>query len=220
MSWHGLTDWWLTEISVDPAYENIVTPLLVELLDPKAGCTYLDLGTGEGRVMRAVRSAGARVLGVDINAELASRAGGTAVAELPSLPMCSDAFDGAYSVLTLEHIEEHHAFFAEAARVTISGGVLVVVSNHPTWTAPHSTPITDQDGEVLWRPGAYFSPGSSDMPAGDADVTFYHRSMGDLLSAAAESGWCLQRMIELPHHDLEDQSGIPRLLACSWRLLG
>jgi SAM-dependent methyltransferase len=219
MSWDRLADWWLVEISEDPAYEDVVTPLLLEVLDPEPRSTYLELGTGDGRVMRAVRANGAKVLGVDISAELASRAGETAVAQLPVIPMRSGAFDGVYSVLTLEHVDDHRTFFEEAARVSAPGGVFVVVSNHPTWTAPDSTPITDRDGEVLWRPGAYLSPGSSEMPAGDVSVTFFHRSMSDLLNAAADAGWSLEHMIEQPHHEFEDQAGIPRLLACRWRLL-
>jgi hypothetical protein len=42
--------------------------------------------------------------------------------------------------------------------------------------------------------------------------------MSDLLHAAAEAGRCLEHMVEQPHHEIEDQVGIPRLLACRWRL--
>jgi hypothetical protein len=43
--------------------------------------------------------------------------------------------------------------------------------------------------------------------------------MADLLNAASAAGWSLEEMVEKPHHDLADQPGIPRLLACRWRLL-
>ena len=39
------------------------------------------------------------------------------------------------------------------------------------------------------------------------------------LNAAADAGWALQRLIELPHHEYEDQVGIPRLMASRWSLL-
>ena len=94
-----------------------------------------------------------------------------------------------------------------------------MVINHPMWTAPDSTPITDADGEVLWRPGEYFSPNSTDVPTGQGIVTFHHRTMASFLNKAAEAGWSLEHMIERPHHELEDQGGVPRLLACRWRLL-
>lgn len=218
MSWSELTDWWLSEVESDPAYEQVVTPLLMEILQPEPGLTYLDAGCGEGRVMREVVASGGVAHGLDVNAGLAGRARTAVVADILDMPIRDDAYDGVYSVLTLEHVAAHEAFFVEAARITKSGGVLALVINHPIWTAPDSTPISDFDGEVLWRPGDYFSRGSSLLPAGEGTVTFHHRSMADLLNAATDAGWSLEHMIELPHHEFEDQAGIPRLLACRWRL--
>lgn len=212
-----MTDWWLSEVSGDAAYATVVTPLLLEVLEPERGKLYLDVGCGEGRVMRAVSDSGARVHGVDINPDLASLAGDAMVAHALALPIKDDRYDGAYSVLTLEHIPDHVAFFKEVARVTRPGGVLVVVINHPIWTAPESTPITDSNGEVLWRPGGYFSAGTSVVPAGGAQVVFHHRTMANLLNGASHGGWNLEQMIEQPHHEFEAQRGIPRLLACRWR---
>ncbi len=220
MSWSELSEWWLSEVADDPAYEEVVTPLLLDALQPGEGSRYLDVGCGEGRVMRAVEERGSTVVGLDLSARLIQEAGAGVVADLRRIPMRDDFFDGVYSVLTLEHVAEHQAFFAEAARVTRPGGVLAIVINHPSWTAPGSTPITDSDGEVLWRPGDYFSNGTSEVPAGEGKVVFHHRSMADLLNAAAHAGWRLEHTVEHPHHEFEDQAGIPRLLACRWRLRG
>jgi len=220
LSWSFLTEWWLAEIANDPAYAEVVTPLLIEVLRPRHGDTYLDLGCGEGTVMRAISSHGATVHGLDISPDLARRAQLSVVADLTAIPIRDDTYDGVYSVLTLEHVPDHERFFTEAERVAKPGGVLALVINHPVWTAPDSTPISDSDGEVLWRPGDYFSRGRSEIPAGDSTVTFHHRSMAVLLNSAASAGWALEHVIERPHHDLEDQAGIPRLLACRWRLSG
>jgi ubiquinone/menaquinone biosynthesis C-methylase UbiE len=217
VSWSDLTEWWLEEVTGDPAYEEIVTPLLLDVLDPAPGRRYLDVGCGEGRVMRRLSAMGANVHGVDINPDLAQRAGGI-VGDMLALPFGDGEYDGVYTVLTLEHVEDDHAFFREAARVTRPGGVLALVMNHPVWTAPESTPISDSDGEILWRPGEYFSRGVSELAAGEETVSFHHRSMSDLLNAASDAGWALEHMVEQPHHELEDQAGIPRLLACRWRL--
>lgn len=218
MSWSDLTDWWFSEVDGDPAYAEIITPLLLEVLQPQPGRFYLDVGCGEGRVMRVVSQVGASVHGLDMNPGLARNAGSAMVADLLQMPIRADSYEGVYSVLTLEHVEDHATFFIEAARVSKPGGILAIVVNHPVWTAPHSTPISDSDGEVLWRPGDYFSNGESEVRAGDSTVTFHHRSMADLLNGASETGWILERTIEQPHHEYEDQAGIPRLLACRWRL--
>jgi SAM-dependent methyltransferase len=217
VSWSELTDWWLSEVSSDPAYATVVTPLLLEVLEPESGKLYLDVGCGEGRVMRAISDSGAKAHGVDINPDLASRAGKAVVADLLSLPLKEQSYDGVYSVLTLEHIPDHGPFFEEMARVTRPNGTLAIVVNHPIWTAPRSTPISDSDGEVLWRPGDYFSDETVLLPAGDAQVVFHHRTMASLLNGASEGGWGLEHMIEQPHHEFDDQRGIPRLLACRWR---
>jgi SAM-dependent methyltransferase len=223
VSWSELTEWWLDEITEDPAYETVVTPMLLDVLEPRPDAVYLDLGCGEGRVMRVLAARGARPIGVEANpglARLAAPTGPVVEATLPDLGFLrDDSVDGAICVLVLEHIEDHQRLFAEAARVVRPGGALALVMNHPFWTAPGSTPISHPDGEVLWRPGAYFERGRMLEPAGGRDVEFHHRPTGDLLESAASAGWSLERLIEAPHHELADQAGIPRLMACRWRLL-
>jgi SAM-dependent methyltransferase len=223
MRWSHLAEWWVEEVESDPAYESVVTPMLIDVLDPGPGRVYLDLGCGEGRVMRSVAASGATVHGIDVNESLARRAasaGPVAVSRLPDLGCLRDhSYDGAYCVLVLEHIEDEGAFFAEVARVVGPGGVLGLVMNHPFWTAPGATAITDSDGEVLWRPGGYFGRGQTYEPAGGQRIVFHHRSMGALLEAAAVVRWSLEHFTEAAHHEWADQVGIPRLLACRWRLL-
>lgn len=219
-TWSTQEGWWLQELASDAAYEQVVTPLLMEVLEPSPDHIYLDLGCGEGRVMRSLISLGASTYGLDINEKLVSRAGKYGVvADLRALPIRANSVDGIYMVLVLEHISDHRAVLAEAARLTKPGGVLALVANHPVWTAPNSTPITDAEGEVLWRPGDYFGAGISEIPVPEGTIVFNHRSMSELLNSAAAAGWSLQKMIERPHHDLEDQGGIPRLVACQWRLI-
>jgi SAM-dependent methyltransferase len=223
VSWSDLTDWWLDEIDGDPAYDAVVTPMLIDVLEPESGRTYLDIGCGEGRIMRALADHGSRAIGVELNLGLADRAaetGSVVNGLLPNLGFLrDDAVDGVVCVLVVEHIEDHRYLLTELARVVAPGGVFALVMNHPFWTAPGSTPITDADFEVLWRPGSYFEPGSSLERAGEQQIVFHHRSTGDLLEAAASAGWSLERLVEAPHHEFPDQAGIPRLLACRWRLL-
>lgn len=223
MSWFQLHEWWVDEITNDPAYEAVVTPLLWSVFEVVPEARYLDLGCGEGRILRQVVERGGRPIGIEMVESLARVATDLApavVAELPSLAFLKDgSVDGAYSVLVLEHLVDEERFFREVARVVLPGGVLAIVINHPSWTAPGSTPISDDDGEVLWRPGRYFDKGLSEIEAGEETVTFHHRSMAALLNAASSAGWSLDVVVEQPHHFIDDQPGIPRLLACRWHLL-
>lgn len=228
MTWDRLASWWIEELAADPAYDEEIAPLLLQLLEPQPNNLYLDLGCGNGRIASRVIAAGARVVGCDLNLELLR----VSVKECPVvqtvLPQLawvrSLAFDGAYVGLVLEHLEDEVAFFAQVAKAVRPGGVLAVVINHPVWTAPGSTPIEDPGGEILWRTGSYFGKGFSDEPAGKAKVRFYHRTMADLLNAASEAGWGLQRLSEsgISQRQMErfpeysGQGQIPRLLGLRW----
>ena len=225
----SVADWWVGEVAADPVYAQEVVPLALGMLEPVPGRLYLELGCGEGEVMRAVLARGARILGCDLSERLARRAaaaGPVAVCRLPDLRWVRDgALDGACAVLVLEHLEQVDSLFAEVARIVRPGGVLALVANHPAYTAPGSGPLVDSaDGEVLWRWGPYMEEGSSEEPAGKGSVVFHHRALGVLLTMAAGAGWCLERLVEHgvgEERAAEDpllaaQRQIPRLLAVRW----
>lgn len=223
--WEGLGEWWISELKGDPAYETEVEPLALAILDPKPGSTVLDIGCGEGRMMRRLSESGCRCLGTDIAGDLLKSAGVVCVrAKLPLIDWLSDnSVDAALIVLVLEHIEDHFTLFGEIARVCRNGGRLGLVINHPFYTAPGSAPIADPD-EILWRPGEYFSFGSSEEPAGSETVTFFHRTIGELFTSARRAGWILDECREfgLSERQMEEdpllsgQEHFPRLLAVRW----
>jgi SAM-dependent methyltransferase len=218
----------MKELESDPAYEEEISPQLLRLLQPVPGATYLDLGCGTGRVMAKIQMVGARVIGVDLNVKLlrkASAIGPVVRGVLPSLAWARNGvFDGAYMGLVLEHLEDEDELLRETARIVRSGGALAMVINHPIWTAPGSSPIEDESGEVLYRPGTYFGRGSTDEPAGRQKVRFYHRTTAALLTAASAAGWDLRLAEEsgltpmsidrIPEYAGQEQ--IPRLFGGAW----
>jgi len=226
--WDELTDWWLVEVD-DPAYQEEVIPLFLEVLGPVRGKVLLDLGCGDGRIQDLLAARAAKVIGVDTNIELAgiaARGHPVFIHRLPDLGCVSDAaVDGAYAVLALEHLEDSGRFFAETARVSRSGGSLTIVINHPVYTAPGSGPVIDPtDGELFWRFGAYLSEGRTREPAGDRSVEFIHRPIGTLLTGAATAGWSLEAVLEqgvgsrAASRDpiLARHGDIPHLMALRW----
>lgn len=175
------------------------------------------------------REAGVTV-GIDVDLDLLKRAPKPTVrVDLPSGLACfvDDAFRAVLVSLVAEHIADLGALFESLARTVAAGGVLVLVANHPTFTAPGSAPIDDGE-EVLWRPGDYFSDGFTDEPAGGGTIRFHHRTMAELLTSAAQAGWALERLVEAgpsaPQIDryppYADQRHIPRLLGVRWRKPG
>ena len=228
--WSDLDIWWFQEIANDPAYRAEVRPLFLELLDSAPGDLILDLGTGTGWVLEELTRRGGRGIGVEVNRNLAVTAnqlGPTIVGALPDLSWCRDAaLDGVTAVLVLEHVADLETLFSGCARITRSRGAFTLVVNHPQITAPGSAPVVDPiDGEVYWRWGSYLEPGTTEEPAGEVTVTFHHRTVADLLNAAADAGWILETIIErgLPEELadgdplLELQTGLPRLLGVRWR---
>ncbi len=225
--WTRLHEWWIGELEDDPVYTDEIRPLIHGLLGPVAGSLLLDVGCGEGRLQRTLAVEGASVVGVDLSQELLVRASPPVVRlDLPDLGCFRQgAFDGAYVSLVLEHLEDERRFFGELSRVIRPGGVVAMVINHPIFTAPDSAPIQEPD-EIVWRPGGYFGRGFTDEPAGKRMIRFYHRTMADLLTAAADGGLCLVRLIELGVSDaqvrrtpvLGRQRHIPRLLGARWEM--
>jgi SAM-dependent methyltransferase len=222
--WNDHASWWLDEVAGDTIYRSDVVPMITGLLDGVDG-RLLELGCGEGQIMQLYPG---RVFGCDVSMALLRHAitrGAVVRTMLPDLEWArSGVFDAAYMVLVLEHLPELD-IFAAAARVVRRGGTLALVMNHPAFTAAGSGPIMDpSDGEILWRWGKYFEPGSTLMPTAGAAVTFYHRPLADILTAAASAGWFLTEIVERGLSDTAlatepeyvGQEQMPRLLGARW----
>lgn len=226
MEWSGLADWWVAEVR-DPAYRTEVLPLLGDVLPDVAGQTVLEVGCGEGQVLRELAAAGAVALGMDLDMGLARLAGPAFRGVLPSLaPVRDHAVDGVVCNLVLEHLASVEGVFEEWQRVVRPGGWCVLVVNHPLQTAPGAAPVTDpDDGEVFLRVGDYFGEGWTDEPAGAGVVRFHHRPLGVVLEHAAAAGWQLERFEEravsatlrASDPSWAGHEHVPRLLGARWR---
>jgi SAM-dependent methyltransferase len=223
--WSELAVWWLGEGVDDPVYANDVIPLLHDLLGQQGG-TVLDLGCGDGHIMGTLPGA---VIGCDLTEALlreARHVGPVVRCRLPDLGWLQDSSVGAaYAVFVFEHLSDLAAMFDEAARVVHRRGPLVLVANHPAYTAAGAGPVIDEsDGEVLWRWGPYFDETSSREPAGSRQVTYLHRPLGTILSVAAGAGWDLRRMVEIGlgtesvagDPGYAGQEHMPRIIGLRW----
>ncbi|HSF85269.1 MAG TPA: class I SAM-dependent methyltransferase [Acidimicrobiia bacterium] len=224
--WESGASWWLDVIADDPIYVTDVLPLLRLLITAPAG-PWLDVGCGDGRAAAALP---APQFGCDIAPELlsvAARHMPVMRSRIPDLHcLRARTFAGASLVLVLEHVRELIGTFAALRRTVATGGELVVIANHPAFTAPDSGPIIDPtDGEVLWRWGPYFDSQTVATHVGGRQVPFHHRPIGTILTAAAEGGWCLEALEERPlsvaavEHEpgYYGQQYLPRLAGFRWR---
>jgi SAM-dependent methyltransferase len=121
----------LDRVRAEPQYAAYKARV-AELLQPKAGGRYLEIGTGTGDDALALASRyGVEVVGVDVSqtmVEEARRRGlrEVHVARAESLPFADGSFDGAWADRTFQHLEDPQAALAEMVRVTGPGGRLVV----------------------------------------------------------------------------------------------
>ena len=122
----------LDRVRAEPLYAAYKRRTL-ELLDPRAGCTYLEVGMGTGAdALACAELFGVRVVGVDASQVMVREAArrGLAdgvVADAHSLPFEPESFDGAWADRTFQHLAEPVKALGEMVRVVRPGGRVVVV---------------------------------------------------------------------------------------------
>lgn len=128
---------------------HAIEPLL-DALDPSAGETLLDVGTGAGAVAAAAQRRGCAVIAVDPEADMlelaAVAAPGAALirAALPSLPLPDASTDIVVANFVLNHVPDQGGATTELLRVLRPGGRLGVSA----WPA-EATPLRALWDDVL-----------------------------------------------------------------------
>ena len=112
-------------------------PIFFDEMVPAAGRRTLELGCGEGRVVRDLTGRGHRVVGLDASPTLLGHARGAdpsgryVLADAARVPFADGAFDLVVAYNSLMDIEDMEAAVHEAARVLETGGSLCVCVTHP-----------------------------------------------------------------------------------------
>ena len=150
---------------LDHSHEDVNLPALLDLLPPP-GRRTLDLGCGEGRLGRVLRSLGHQVAGADASPTMVRLAAGHAatppavLADAAALPFRDEAFDLVVAYMCLHDMDQMPRAVAESARVLEHGGRLCLTIPHPVNSAGS---FQDRSGAAPFViGGSYLDPAPAD----------------------------------------------------------
>lgn len=199
-----VTDQFLAHRHSGTSSPNVVMeePAVLARLGDLAGLRVLDLGCGDGAFARTVLAMGARsYLGIDgspamiriaraANADQRSRFDVVSMEELDPAPDSADLVTSRMAFHYLETLDP----VLRAALVALSGrGRLIFTVTHPVITS-HDNRFAGPRGS--WTVDDYFERGERRRTWFGKQVTWYHRTIEDYVSAVLDAGFALESISE------------------------
>jgi SAM-dependent methyltransferase len=182
---------------------------------PPAGRATLELGCGEGRVVRDLQELDHRVTGIDAAPSLVAAAreldpGGTyLVADASALPFDDGSFDLVVAYNSLMDVDDMPGAVSEAGRVLEAGGRFCVCVTHPFFDSAEWESHAPDARFVIQ--GSYFGKRRFEGTFERNGLTITFRgwcySLGDYSRALEDAGLVIERIrepvkaLEDPRHD-------------------
>lgn len=234
-SWGKEALWYdkLLEENTDTYQSKVILPNLLRILNPKPNEVVVELGCGQGFFSRIIAKMGAKVLGIDIGAELVKiaeeRAGREGLsgkqasfytASADAVPMVADrSADAVIIILALQNMKNLAGVIAEVRRVLNQNGRVVLVLNHPAFRVIKNSDwgYDDKTNTQYRKVSKYLSQFevSVDMHPGNKKINTttksFHRSLQDYMKVFAKEGLAITRIEEWISHK-ESERG-PRQVA-------
>lgn len=180
-------------------------PTVASLLPALTGRAVVDLGCGFGAFARWAAEQGACVDAFDLSARMLARAAeltpdDAAItyqrADLDELELRAGAYDLAYSALTLHYLADLPRLLATTHRALRPGGSLVLVVEHPVYTAPSTIEFAQVDGRHVWPLDRYGEEGPRRRDWLAPGVVKQHRTLGTWVNSLLDAGYTLQRVVD------------------------
>lgn len=213
-SWHHVGPWYDKLVGDKGQYfhEHVVIPKTIRLLDLKQGSTLLDLACGQGILARKVPK-DVSYLGIDAASFLIRKAQEYdrnqrhkyQIGDITkSLTTSQHNFTHATIILALQNIEFPEKALTTASNHLVTGGVLVLVINHPCFRIPRQSGwgIDEKNKLQYRRINRYMSPMSIpiDMHPGSnsrsTQTWSFHFPIQDLTTFLQRAGFVIERIEE------------------------
>jgi SAM-dependent methyltransferase len=219
-SWDAIADDWVRHADKNDYRNDLLMPLMLELLGDVRGVSILDLGCGEGGYSRELAARGARVAGVDGSARLIEIARERApdiqciVANANALEFKSESFQIVMASMSLMDIEDYDGAVSEVWRVLLPGGRLFMSITHPCFSEPVSGWIKSENGELkVFAIDRYMERAEWDDFIADSfqrPVVRRHKPLQDFIGPLLRRGFLLHAFYE-PGASAEQIRRSPRL---------
>lgn len=187
----------------------------LELLPRSSGIT-LDVGCGEGRLPRDLKSRGYDVVGIDVSPMLIEYAreadpdGDYRVADAATLPLSDTSVSLVTTFMSLHDVDDLDAAVREIARVMRPDGMLAVAIVHPINSAGA---FESSDDDAVFRIETYLGESNyTDVVERDGlrmSFAGRHRPLEAYFAALSATGLVVERLVEVP-----DRTDAP---ASRWR---
>jgi SAM-dependent methyltransferase len=230
--WNESAAAWIDAIGErgDWAREFVLDPALTARLADQRFLRALDVGCGEGRLCRFLKSRSIPAIGLDPTEPLIDHArrrdpdGNYRLGRAEDMPFESGSFDLVISCLSLIDIADFRAAICEMSRVLAPGGTLLVANLSPFFTPAAATGwIRDATGKRVHYPvDRYLEEFPAWVQLGGARVENWHRPLSAYMSAFLGNG------LILTHYDEPAPTGgdperqasyrrVPWFVVMDWR---
>jgi ubiquinone/menaquinone biosynthesis C-methylase UbiE len=171
---------------------------LADLLPPPAGLV-VDVGCGEGRLVRELCARGYNAIGFDVTeglidaARTADPGGSYEVADARSLPLRDRVARLVTCINVLQHLPDLDTALSEIARVLTVEGVLIAAVVHPV--AEAGAYDAERDELAVTR---YFDECARFVSLGKIGIPHHHRTIESYVRAPVGHGFALDELREVP----------------------
>jgi len=230
--WEQSAQSWIEAIGEEGDWGRIhvLDPVMLSRLEGRKFALALDVGCGEGRFCRMLKSSNIRAIGIDPTERLIRAAkdrdpgGDYQRASAESLPFADASFDLVVSYLTLIDIADFRAAIREMTRVLKPGGTLLIANLTSFNTACASQGwIKDGEGNRLHYPvDRYLHEFANWVEWSGIGIENWHRPLGAYMKAFLDNGLQLAFFDEPPAgtgdpYWREIYSRAPWFLVMEWR---